>query len=285
MRPQHDRAGRGAWPATPLLVKRDERFEWPQGPSMFYLLASSGLFKCRNHEFFRSCVPADRGPSELAGQRPFLQCAFPIIPRALFERVVGFFERIRQLHNAEAAVLLAYDREHETVQLVVPDQTATVTRYSGGRQYPLGLLYHPPTELPQHWVLFGDIHSHVDMAAYSSATDVHDETHSAGLHIVVGRLYREPAETHVEAVVDGERFELALEDVVEGYGTRSSDVPQEWIDKVEIEASSAWGSARSATSADWSEAGSSSSWNWGGWSSSGSMQDDAPASDRDGNPR
>ena len=282
MKPQPQPDARAAWPATPLHVKREEHFDWPRGPKLFYLLSSSGLFKCRNHEFFRSCVPAQRGPAELSGQEPFLQCAFPRIPRELFERVVGFFDRIRELHNAEASVLLAYDRENEAVEVVVPDQTATVSRYSGGRQYPLGLHYYPPTDLPPGWVLFGDIHSHVDLAAYSSATDVHDETHSAGLHIVVGRLYREPAEVHVEAVVDGERFQLRFDDVVEGYQARSSDVPDEWLDRVEVEVTSSWGSYWSAPSSEWSAADSSSSWSWEGWSGSDSTRDDDPASGHDG---
>jgi proteasome lid subunit RPN8/RPN11 len=233
------RAARGAWPSTPLLIKRDDEFEWPEDQRMFYLLANTGLFKCRNHEFFRSCVPAHQGPSELADQEPLMECSFPLIPRVLFERVVGFFDQIRLLHNSEVSVLLAYDRENEAVELVVPEQTATVIRYSDGWQHPIGLHYYPPLDLPPSWVVFGDIHSHVDLAAYSSGTDVHDETHSAGLHIVIGRLYREPMDVHVEAVVDGERFEMKLEDVVEGYEARSLDVPDEWMGKVEIEATSA----------------------------------------------
>ena len=255
-----------AWSSTPLLLKRDDDFEWPDEPRMFYLLASTGLHKCRNHEFFRSCVPAERGPNELAAQAAFMECGFPLIPRTLFERVVGFFDKIRHLHNSEASVLLAYDREDEAVHAVVPDQTATVIRYSDGYQHPIGLFYYPPTDLPRHWVVFGDIHSHVDLAAYSSATDVDDETHSAGLHIVVGRLQREPMETHVEAVVDGKRFGLKLEDVVEGYEARSSDVPEEWIDKVEIEASSAWSSG---------------SWSSKGWAATHSTDDEEAADDEE----
>jgi len=220
-------------------LKRED-FEWPVDERMFYLLTRSGLFICRNHEFFRSSVPAPRGPGELEAQEPFLECGFPTIPQETFERIVGFFERIRLLHNSEASVLLAYDRTHERVHVVVPDQTATVVRYSDGYQYPLGLFYYPPTELPPNWVLFGDVHSHVDLAAYSSGTDVDDEAHSAGLHIVVGRLASEPADTHVEAVVDGERFTLELEQVVAGYAARNMDVPQDWIERVSIEASPSW---------------------------------------------
>jgi proteasome lid subunit RPN8/RPN11 len=245
-----------------LVIKRGEDFEWPEDRKMFYLLASTGLFKCRNHEFFRSCVPATKGPGELVQQESFMECGFPTIPRELFEQTVGFFDEIRKLHNSEASVLLAFDRENRSVHLVVPEQTATVIRYSDGYQYPVGLYYYPPTDLPANWILFGDIHSHVDMAAYSSETDVEDETHSAGLHIVVGRLYKEPMETHVEAVVDGERFSLQLEDVIEGYTKRSKDVPTEWIAKVKTESKS-----------NWTDGYGSSSWSADGWASSTSSKD------------
>ena len=49
-------------------------------------------------------------------------------------------------------------------------------------------------------------------------------------------------DTHVEAVVDGTRFGMEFEDVVEGYSARSQDVPTEWIEKVQIEATSGWSS-------------------------------------------
>lgn len=243
-------------PTTPVFLKRDEAFGWPEGPRLFYLLSSSGTFKCRNHEFFRSCVPAEGGPSALAPQEPFVECGFPVIPRGLFEQVVGFFDRIRLLHNSEASVLLTYDRDTEEVEAVVPPQTATVVRYADGYQHPIGLYYYPPTDLKPSQVVFGDIHSHVNLSAYSSATDVEDEAHSAGLHIVVGRLAQEPMETHIEVVVDGSRFELDLEQVVEGYGARSPGFPPEWVGQVAIEASSSWyANDRSSNAGSWSTDG------------------------------
>ena len=185
-----------------------------------------------------------------------MECGFPVIPRELFEQVVGFFDRIRELHNSEASVLLVYDRETEEVDVVVPPQTATVVRYADGYQHPIGLYYYPPTDLAPSQVIFGDIHSHVNLSAYSSATDVEDEAHSAGLHIVVGRLYQEPMETHIEVVVDGGRFQLELDQVVEGYGARAPGFPQEWVEQVSVEASSSWYSnERGSGAGSWSSDG------------------------------
>ncbi len=228
-------------PITKVLIKTGPDFSWPEDERIFYILGKDGLYLCRNHEFFRSCVPAERGPSELEAQEPFLVPRFPRIPRDVFERIVGFFDRVAELYGSEAAAMLAWDREQKEVRLVVPEQTATVYRSSwDGYTSPIGVHYVPPADLPPAWLPFGDVHSHVHGAAYASSVDKHDELHDAGLHLVVGRIEREPPEIHVEAVVDGRRFVLDPGDVIEEYRARRADVAQQWLDRVRVEESSSW---------------------------------------------
>ena len=227
-------------PVTPVLVKTSENLPWPEDERIFYILGRNGLYLCRNHEFFQSCVPARRGPSELEEQATFLAPRFPMIPRVLFERAVGFFDQVAELHSAEAAVLLVWDRSAKRVRLAVPEQTAPVSPGWNGTRYPIGVHYVPPADLPADWVPFGDIHSHVNYSAYASSTDVADEVHTAGLHIVVGGILREPPDIHVEAVVDGNRFALDASQVIEDYRRRRMNVPEEWIERVQIK-ESGWG--------------------------------------------
>ena len=241
-------AGNGSdRPVTPVLIKTETDPPWPKEERIFYILGRNGLHLCRNHEFFRSCVPAPRGPSDLEEQTSFLVPEFPMIPRALFERAVGFFERMADLQSAEAAVLLVWDRAAGRVRLVVPEQTATISQGWNGTRYPIGLHYIPPADLPTNWIPFGDIHSHVDYSAYASATDKADETHAAGLHVVVGRISQEPPDIHVEAVVDGTRFELEASQVIESYYCRRTDVPVKWVDRVNVkEILPGWWSGRAS---------------------------------------
>ena len=84
--------------------------------------------------------------------------------------------------------------------------------------------------------MIGDVHSHVDEPAFSSATDVRDERHRPGLHIVVGRISHEPPDFHIEATVDGMRFHVTHPELVlEGYERRRiAAVPPTWIDQVEV---------------------------------------------------
>lgn len=235
---------------TPILAKASEELPWPQDERLFYVLAREGLYLCRENEFFRSCVKAKDGPSELYPQQPFFEPRFPEIPPALIERAVGFFTRIADLHGSEAAALFVWDRGKRRVRLVIPEQTATMGGSGPAYRYPIGVHYDPPADLPPDQVVFGDIHSHVNYAAYASYTDVKDELHSAGLHVVVGRIRDEPPEFHVEAVVDGERFVLQLSQVAAGYRERQMDIPRQWLDRVKIKQ---WSAYSTVPTANWGE--------------------------------
>jgi len=218
---------------TPIYIKTKENMPWPREET-FYLLCGNGLFLCRNHPFFRSCVPAD-APCELARHNPFLHLRYPRIPRSLLEEAVGFFAAMGATHGAEAALMLIWDKHNEKVRLMAPSEICRVYETSHGDRYPVGLQYELPQQLPEGWMLFGDIHSHVDGSAYASQTDKLDEMYRPGLHIVVGRIREEPPEFHVEAMVDGVRFKVKPDKVLEGYARRRTDVCNEWFEKADIE--------------------------------------------------
>jgi hypothetical protein len=220
---------------TPIHLKLAPDMPWPQEESMFHLLASNGLYRCRNTPFYSSSVLTTDFPSELAAHEPFLKLTYPKIPRRMFERIVGYFWRIGVRHGAEAAVLLAWDKMAERYEVVVPEQLSLVSQSWHGSPYPIEVHYEIPP-LPAGWVLLGDVHCHVDGPAYASFTDKDDELHRPGLHIVVGRIQSEIPDFHIEICVDGTRFKVKnLESVVEGYlRRRAEEVPQAWLDRVTV---------------------------------------------------
>ena len=221
---------------TPIYLKTENDMPWPED-KVFYMLTSGGLFLCRNHKFFRSCVPAPRWPTELAPHQSFLAVNYPKLSRRLMERVVGFFDRVARLHGSEAGVLLAWDTRENRIRAIVPEQVATVNRTRWGDTFAIGLEYEAPPNLPAHWTVIGDVHSHVESAAYASYVDKHDETYRPGLHIVVGRISWEPPDFHVEAVVDGNRFTVDSQRVIGGYRRRDTNVPDAWLAKVDVKVS------------------------------------------------
>jgi proteasome lid subunit RPN8/RPN11 len=219
---------------TPLYLKLDDELETPEDERVFYVLSRSGLFLHRNHPFFTSCVRAPTCPSELAAHQEKLELRYPKMPQSQIERIIGFFSRIAELYRAEAAVLLLWDRQEGRLRTHVPRQQARVTEGWGGHLYPFDVKYDMPGHLAPHLSVVGTVHSHVDGAAYASATDCRDEQQMTGLHVVVGHIFGEPPQFHCEFVVDGTRFPVRLSDVVERYERRREQVPRKWIDRVEV---------------------------------------------------
>jgi hypothetical protein len=152
----------------------------------------------------------------------------------MLERIVGFFSAVAEAYGAEAGVLLYWDPAARAVHAIAPPQIATITRGYRGRGQPVGLHYEVPHWVPPTWLLFGDVHSHAQLAAFASATDKDDEVHAPGLHVVVGEIQREPPSFHVEAVVDERRFMLALLDVAEGYERRAPHFPLKWLRRLRV---------------------------------------------------
>ena len=217
---------------TPIYVKQSKDMSLPTDP-VYYLLAANNLYLCRNHPFFQSCVPASRWPTELAPHAESLISNYPPVPREVFEQICGFFGYITDRYGAEAIALLVWDRVNREVRTIVPPQVSAVSRGKWGGVFPIGVKYRFPRDLPQHWTVFGDVHSHCEMRAYASQTDIQDEDSLTGLHIVVGCLHQEPPEFHAEVVVDGTRFAFEWQDVVSGYQRRAS-FPAEWPDQVAV---------------------------------------------------
>jgi len=218
---------------TPIYVKTHNQTSWPDKEKMFYLLAANGLFICRNHQFFQSCVPAGAGPGELAGQAAYVDFKYPKVPGRLLEITVGFFADIGQHYNAEAIVMIVWDNRNQKVSLIVPRQKARIYQGYYGT-CPLGVEYAVPVNLPDDHFILGDIHSHVGMAAFSSNIDKQDEKNRPGLHIVVGRIHMEPPEFHAELILDGMRFKVEPDMVLEDYLQRAP-VSEKYLKQVEIE--------------------------------------------------
>ncbi len=218
---------------TSIYLKTDAEGSVPHDEECFYLLSRSGLFIGRNQALMRSLVPAPGWPRELQPQEPSLQLTYPKVPADLLGDIVGFFWSVARRHGAEAAVLLAYDGT--TITPIVPDQIGTIGWGYSGQPYPIGLHYKIPVELNGLRII-GDFHSHAFEAAYASSVDMQDERHRPGLHVVAGRLDRDPPDWHVEYVVDGARFPIAPEAVLDldAYDGRAVPTDAGWMDRVEV---------------------------------------------------
>ncbi len=219
--------------ATPIYIKSGEDMPWPRDP-VFYLLAADNLYLCRNHPFFRSCVPAPRWPTELASHATAVQIRYPRIPQRRFETICGFFEHAWWHHGSEAIALLACNRNGGGMHTLIPEQVASVSGGSSGAVQAIGVKYRVPRNLPDGMSIYCSLHSHADMPAYSSGVDQADDRRLPGLHIVVGTLHTEPPQLHAEMVIDQQRFTVPPERVIEGYAQRRADFPQHWNRRLRV---------------------------------------------------
>jgi hypothetical protein len=213
---------------SPFHIKAEDDEKIEETASVYYVIASNGIFRCRNHKFFKSCVKVDNPPAELGEQNTYLKLGFPKISKSDMELVISFFLAIAESCDGEAGVLLYWDEKEQKVLVYCP------TQKSNG----LSLKYDFPLDLdPKRYSIFGTIHSHVDIEAHHSGTDDKDEEFFPGVHIIVGRVRSKKPHITAMAVADGQRFDIEDTDyVIEGYDDDNKNVeivPQGWIDNVE----------------------------------------------------
>lgn len=202
---------------------KDKDLTWPTEP-VFYILAQEGLYKCRNHMFFRSCVLVSGERSDLEGllpQKEVCSLRYPQIPAWFMRDTLAFFHETARKHQAEAIVLLGYDILNQVWVPIVPDQT------SGGME----VKYQVPDDIDENIVILGDIHSHVDAAAFHSGTDIFDEKLRDGLHVTLGHVRSPVPDISVEMVQDGQRFKVDPDHIIEEWSGRSNKIPDGWMDK------------------------------------------------------
>jgi len=234
---------------TPIYAKENPDDPLPDD-KLSYLVSSTGMFLCRRHEWFVSATPIRTWPSDLAPQTGFLEPSYPVVPQVVFERLCGFFRAMAEEHGCEAGAYLVVDRKDGTVDARVPGQIATMREGWRGRMNAVGLEYDSLTDLGPGDAVLGTVHSHVFGPAYASGVDVHDEVDKPGVHIVVGHVDRDPPDFSVEAVVDGERFRLDPESVIEDFAKPRDDFPPAWREAVRVEVQPRWGSVYGASSYD-----------------------------------
>ena len=87
---------------------------------------------------------------------------------------------------------------------------------------------------PLGFVRLGTIHSHGDLPAFYSLTDERDSEFDDSLNIVVGNLARKRPSFFACFMVNGRKFDLGPEEVVEPYRKPRFPVPREWLDQVVV---------------------------------------------------
>lgn len=140
------------------------------------------------------------------------------IPKELFGKCLAL---IKAFPDTEVSIILLYNKETKEWMAKVPNQTG-----SGA-----SVEYNDTEENPKGWYFFGTIHSHPNMSAFWSGTDLADQAKKPGIHIVVGTDHGTANQILCSLFINGQRYDQA--DAFEMPDIENlPEVNQEWVEKI-----------------------------------------------------
>lgn len=148
----------------------------------------------------------------------------PSIPMHLVKKIDYFFHTIEEKYHSESIVVLTYDPTFTDTDhpedgwgCLAPKQENTA-----------GDCKYNPTTIaemkPEHVIVVGSAHSHPNMSAFASHTDVGDQMDWDGIHITYGWKGKGPTEYHIELQISNKRFNFDPSQVFEDFETETFDV-------------------------------------------------------------
>lgn len=184
-------------------------------PGNCYIVGKNGMFLRKDTGIICATVRVHEIPGLTEIQRS-VRFRMDQIPIEIFDQAFTFFRRVYELYLAEAFLALYANVGCESFFLHCPQQEVG----AGGAHY---------GELPRikDARLIGDLHSHAGMEAFHSAIDVGDEVDFDGIHITLGNMQLPQTTLSMNAVVNGDRFELKPEDWITEIKDRAWDPVKE----------------------------------------------------------
>ena len=215
----------------PILLK-DGQAAKPEDDSLYYVVASNGIFQVRNTPGYRAVTRACGDTPGLESEHERLDLLCPPLPHDLIDDVLAFFCDVYRRYGGEAIVILFYRPETREFRARAPEQT--ISRYRGwdGSWRVVQRLDYEHVDRPAGFLRFGSIHSHGAGPAYASHTDCADEQFEDGLHVVVGDLDRGRQSRSAAFVANGVRFDLHPDQVFAARPLPDASARDAWMERV-----------------------------------------------------
>lgn len=190
-----------------FLQHRREPIRAPQDTGIAYVVGRNGAFIVKENAIFRATVPVTTLPMlENVPDANQVEYRLPPLPIHLVHQVVRFFRQVHVEYGTEAILFIRFDPETGAFDFLAPEQWVTPSHCDYDT---------PNTENPQH-LLVGSIHSHGNMSAFHSPTDVEQEAPWDGIHATFGNIRNKAIDIVTSLVVNGTRHKLDPEDVFDG---------------------------------------------------------------------
>ncbi len=182
----------------------------------YYVVTADGIFLRKDTGLLEALVKVE-GISSLRKLQPFVKSRLPKIPARLIASCWGFFRKIMEQLESEAAILLHYSAATHQYQLCCPPQEVSL----------LSVRYDC-TERFEGYQLVGIVHSHGHLRAWHSDEDEANERKFDGLHITVGQVHERYLDLSCTLVVNGNQFPQPPEAVINGI--KAVRAKPSWLD-------------------------------------------------------
>lgn len=131
------------------------------------------------------------------------------IPEVLFRKILSFFKEVYDKYRAEVAAIIFYNPISKKYKIKIPSQEVSGASVSNYEIIPNFANY----------IKVGTIHSHANMSAFHSTTDINDESNFDGFHFTIGHikdLERNYCDIVCSLVSNGRRIQTDPSKYIEG---------------------------------------------------------------------
>ncbi len=214
---------------------------------LYYEVASNGVFQVKDTALYRSVTQVTRDVPGLYPSRERLEMRFPPLPAEPLEEVLTFFAEVYERYEGEAIVTIFYDPVAKSYRFDAPPQRIPGYRDYRGKLRAYLRLDYKSSPRPKGHLLFGTIHSHADLSAYSSSVDCDDERFGDGLHLIYGHFGSTVLSRSAGFAAGGRRFHVEPAQVLPDLPVPDSPpvtpVREDWMARVFFDESKSWADA------------------------------------------
>ena len=200
------------------IVSSQEEFDAIKDPYC-YLVGSEGVFIKKETFAYKVIQPTfDKNTLKAKDLFDIEPGAFLKIRRMKYKElkpVLDFFIWSANELESEAAVYIYYSPVRDKYLFIPPKQEVG----------PASISYERTPASPAGYKTLGTIHSHVDMSAFHSGTDVKDQESFDGIHITIGKVRGNP-EYEIKLFVGGVSYKV--DNFIEDKPQRKLVFPANW---------------------------------------------------------
>lgn len=199
-----------------LIEQEDKEIKIPE--SLAYLICQDGWKIYKQNKLYEAIYAADKNIELQDVEEKLLLKITPISEKVL-NQAYTFFYKIYQKYKAEAYGYLYYNPDIKEWRFEPPKQEVSSAH-----------LKYETAPIIEGFKVFGSIHSHGNMAAFHSGTDIEDEVDFDGVHITIGTVDKVPT-YELSFVLNGTRWKLDFEEIIEQRNIVEK-IPKEWMQRV-----------------------------------------------------